>query len=361
MLIQCTKKLLDEVKVDVAIDVDEELLHSWHANVIKLGRKKVVVLVNDQNRYAIVLYGVKAKDFKQLDQLLLKGIERVYAAEGIKKEIIDQVVQNAGQTTYAKTKNRTTVARLNKACENVEFGEDMIDPDTIIQEELSQWVSNTLYGNGKNSYIVPNEELYKDLEELSGGEIFSIEAVVLKVTLQLRDFTVWRRLRVPTHTTFSSFHRILQTTFGWMNAHLHDFMIYPLEADKNNNRPLMNLVSSKHAFDFQGETPMALEAGKKLSDYLPARMVYTYDYGDHWVHEIEVERIIQNSDLNYSVCLDGEGNAPPEDVGGEGGFEEFLQIVNDVNHPDRKDMMDWAIIQGYKSFNKDDINRLLKK
>ena len=33
---------------------------------------------------------------------------------------------------------------------------------------------------------------------------------------------------------------------------------------------------------------MKLEAGQKLSDCLPARIVYTYDYGDYWVHEVEM-------------------------------------------------------------------------
>lgn len=361
MLIQCTKKLVDELKVPVATEVDEDPLYSWHANLVKLGRKKVVVFVNDQNRYAIVLYGVRAKDFKILDQLLLEAVEKIFAEEGIKKEIIDQFIQNTGETTYSKTKNRTTVARLNKACENVEFADDMIDPETMIQEEVSQWISSTLYGNGKNSYIIPHEELYKDLEKLSGRPIFSTEAVEMKVTLQLRDYSVWRRLKVPTNTTFSSLHKILQTAFGWMNHHLHDFTIYPIDKGENNDQPLVNLVSSKHAFAFQGETPMKLEAGQKLSDYLPARIVYTYDYGDYWVHEIEVEQVVENNALNNPVCLAGEGSAPPEDVGGEGGFEEFLHIIGDPNHPDQEEMMNWGKSQGYQPFDRDKINRWLKK
>ncbi|MCA0172171.1 plasmid pRiA4b ORF-3 family protein [Bacillus sp. RAR_GA_16] len=359
MFIQCTKKLLDELKVNVVAsnEVEEELLHSWHANMLKFGRKKVVVFTNDKNRYAIVLYGVKAKDFKQLDQLLLQGIERTFAAEGIIQEVIDQVTQNAGETIYSKTKNPTTVARLNKACENVEFGADMIDPDSLIQEELSQWVSSTLYGNGKNSYIYPNKQLYKDLEELSGGPIFSKGAVELKVTLELGNHSIWRRLRVPTNTSFSQFHRILQIAFGWMDSHLHDFMIYSADTDQQ----LVNLVSSQHAFEFQGETPMLLESEKKLSDYLPARIVYTYDYGDDWVHKIEVEKTIEDAHSNESVCLDGEGSAPPEDVGGEGGFEEFLHIIRDPNHPDYEHMMNWGLSQGYKPFNREMVNYRLRR
>nr|WP_237438484.1 plasmid pRiA4b ORF-3 family protein [Pseudalkalibacillus hwajinpoensis] len=142
-----------------------------------------------------------------------------------------------------------------------------------------------------------------------------------------------------------------------MNSHLHDFMIYSTE----NEQPLVNLVSSTHDFEFQGETPMLLESGKKLSDYLPSQMVYTYDYGDYWVHMIEVEKIIETAHSNVPLCLDGEGNAPPEDVGGESGLEEFLHIIRDPNHPDYEHMMNWGLSQGYEPFDRDEVNFWLKK
>ena len=61
MLVQCTKKLLDELKVKPQPHGEEDPLFSWHANFITLNRRKTVVLVNDQNRYVIVLHGVKGK------------------------------------------------------------------------------------------------------------------------------------------------------------------------------------------------------------------------------------------------------------------------------------------------------------
>lgn len=101
---------------------------------------------------------------------------------------------------------------------------------------------------------------------------------------------------------------------------------------------------------------MLLESEKKLSDYLPARIVYTYDYGDDWVHQIEVEKTTEDAHSNKSVCLDGEGSAPPEDVGGEGGFEEFLHIIRDPNHPDYDHMMNWGLSQGYQPFEREMVN-----
>lgn len=65
MLIQCTKKLLDELNIKPASALEEEPLFSWHANLMMLSHRKTVVLVNDKNRYVVVLHGLKAKDFKK--------------------------------------------------------------------------------------------------------------------------------------------------------------------------------------------------------------------------------------------------------------------------------------------------------
>lgn len=37
-----------------------------------------------------------------------------------------------------------------------------------------------------------------------------------------------------------------------------------------------------------------------------------------------------------------ERSRPPEDVGGTGGYESFLQIISDPHHPDYDDMLLWA-------------------
>ncbi|WP_412176701.1 DUF6933 domain-containing protein [Bacillus sp. T3] len=53
MIIHCTKKLLDQLQVKPVSDVENEDIYSWHANLLMINRKKIVVLVNNQNRYTI--------------------------------------------------------------------------------------------------------------------------------------------------------------------------------------------------------------------------------------------------------------------------------------------------------------------
>ena len=69
MLIRCTKKLLVELKIEPESVEEGNSLFSWHANIIMVNRRKTVVLVNDHNRYAVVLYGLKVKDFKRFTEI----------------------------------------------------------------------------------------------------------------------------------------------------------------------------------------------------------------------------------------------------------------------------------------------------
>ena len=47
----------------------------------------------------------------------------------------------------------------------------------------------------------------------------------LKVTIKGIRPPVWRRLQVPGEATLADLHDVIQTAFGWENAHLHQFVI----------------------------------------------------------------------------------------------------------------------------------------
>lgn len=377
MFIHCTKKLVDKLKVkpETATEqVDENALFSWHANMTRINRRQSVVLMNDKSQYVIVLYGVRAKDFSRMDSMIEQAIRMVWREEGMKENVIDDYLAQAGNIQYAKTKNRTLVARLNRACQEVMFFGDKIDEEQLIQPDLSLFASSRLVGRGKEGYIHPNEELYEDLRQLYGEDIFSVRAVEMNVQLMLETKEVWRRLIVPLNRTFPQLHTILQTAFGWRDYHLHEFYVFDnqeKEGELSNNHPglmadgtkaRVNLVNNEEAFANPDEIPMKLEAGIKLSDYLPAakQLMYIYDFGDDWRHRINVTDVFENYPTNHPVCLDGTGDVPPEDVGGEGGYLNFLAIMDDPEHPDHNHMKQWAGQQLHAPYDLDKINHRLK-
>lgn len=356
MLIQCTKKLLDQLKIKPQPVPDELPLFSWHANLITVNHRKTVVLMNDETRYILVLYGLKAKDFQKLDTLILETLRQTLAAEYVKPEIAEQFISRSPGITYTKTKDRSMVARMNKACDEVYFYSNVLDPNTVSQIAVGIRTSSMIVGDGQNDYIHPYEEFFKCLESYFGEPVFLCRAVQLKIRLLLENHEVWRRIIVPLDITFQRLHKILQIVFQWQDYHLHEFAVY------NGDNPLVTLVCSSESFEYEDEIPMILETEKRLNDYIPlySRIIYTYDLGDNWEHEIIVEKMIDAYDKNYPECIEGQGNTPPEDVGGEYGYDEFLQAISNPNHPEHQDMLNWGKMQHYQDFSLEFANRRLK-
>src|SRR5690606_10627627 len=123
----------------------------------------------------------------------------------------------AGEITFTKTKNKSMVAKMNYACDQVHFYIDLLHADSLFQAALGMKVSRYLVGERHHDFFYPHEQLYQDLEEHFGGPIFYGQAVQLRVTLLLERFTVWRKLVVPVNISFPRLHQAIQVVFGWQN------------------------------------------------------------------------------------------------------------------------------------------------
>ena len=88
--------------------------------------------------------------------------------------------------------------------------------------------------------------------------------------------------------------------------------------------------------------------------------VYSYDFGDDWEHVITVEERKQKDGSTRFVLLEKEGDRPPEDVGGEGGFEEFMRIMSNPEDPEYENMKRWAEVTGAKAESLEEINKKLR-
>jgi hypothetical protein len=70
---------------------------------------------------------------------------------------------------------------------------------------------------------------------------------------------------------------------------------------------------------------------------------YVYDFGDHWHHVAIVEdRHIQTSPKSPIYCSAGDNACPPADVGGAHGYAEFLEVLADPDHEERKHYVTWS-------------------
>lgn len=151
----------------------------------------------------------------------------------------------------------------------------------------------------------------------------------LKVTLLGSRPPIWRRLLVPGEATLATLHEFLQEAMGWTNTHLHQFEIGGIDYSD----PEFELDEAED----EGELTLA-EALKMA----PRGFAYMYDFGDGWEHEIEIEKTMSPAaDQKYPVCIAGARACPPEDCGGIGGYEDFLDALRDPRHREHKAMKEW--------------------
>ena len=134
----------------------------------------------------------------------------------------------------------------------------------------------------------------------------------LKIFLNHTKPLVWRRILVDSKLLLPDLHKILQTTMGWTNSHLHSFTFGKTSYG-------MADVDDFEEPNMLDERKQTLEAalGESARDFL-----YEYDFGDSWRHRITVKPLARsNPDWHYPLCTGGARAAPPDDVGGPGGYE----------------------------------------
>lgn len=151
----------------------------------------------------------------------------------------------------------------------------------------------------------------------------------LKVTLRDIRPPIWRRFAVPSDIPLKRLHEALQLIMGWTDSHLHQF-----EARGGRYGP------PDRDLERTNEATTTLDRVlRKPKD----RMTYEYDFGDGWMHDVELEKVLPpSSEGLFPIMLAGKRACPPEDVGGAPGYARFLAIMANPKHPEHRDMLDWA-------------------
>lgn len=154
----------------------------------------------------------------------------------------------------------------------------------------------------------------------------------IKVTLRGTRPPVWRRLQVPGHLDLYGLHCVLQVAMGWTDSHLHQFT--DAKRTVYYSRPDFELD------DVEDETQVTLG---EVAPRAKARLVYEYDFGDSWEHDLLVEQVLDPSDgaVRLPACLAGKRACPPEDCGGVWGYERLLHVIADPDDEEHQDMREW--------------------
>jgi hypothetical protein len=153
-----------------------------------------------------------------------------------------------------------------------------------------------------------------------------------RVVLEEIKPSIWRRIHVRSDISLHRLSSTILLAMGWGGGHLHQFEIdgksYGIPDD-----------------DFDSEEDMLDERGFRLDDLdheVLKSFTFEYDFGDGWRHTVQLEDIlVPAKGQKYPLCLSGARNCPPDDCGGTGGYEEFLEAIRSPKHPEHKAMTEW--------------------
>jgi hypothetical protein len=155
----------------------------------------------------------------------------------------------------------------------------------------------------------------------------------IKVTLEDSKPPIWRRLLVRSDVTLAELHDIIQAAFGWWDYHLHQFIV---------GETYFGVPDP----DYEDYLEMNDEQDVTLRQVAPReghKFRYEYDFGDSWLHQMLVEKILPpEPGQDYPVCIQGRRARPPEDVGGMWGYYHFLQAIQDPDHEEHDEYLEWV-------------------
>lgn len=157
---------------------------------------------------------------------------------------------------------------------------------------------------------------------------------ILEVKIKLEGSAkppIWRQVQIPANIDFWQFHALIQGTMGWTNSHLHHFF--------DRSRSFFIGMPLGGGMD-------DIEDGRKrkVANYLSEvgdKLFYEYDFGDGWLHSIEVKKVLSpEKGVHYPYLVKGKGQCPPEDCGGIWGYYDMVEAINNPKHPNHKTMLE---------------------
>lgn len=164
----------------------------------------------------------------------------------------------------------------------------------------------------------------------------------LRITLKHVRPPVWRQVQVPMDFRLEQLHALIQIVMGWGDHHLHEFELASPSGRRKSGRRFAPTEVMDEFFDDEVEDESEVSIGE-LCPKVNDKLSYVYDFGDHWIHEIQVQEILPASpDEQYPHCLKGKRACPPEDCGGIPGYERLLEVLSDPEDEEYGELLDWA-------------------
>lgn len=156
-----------------------------------------------------------------------------------------------------------------------------------------------------------------------------------------------RTMLVPTDFSFLELSGAINIAMDWWEGHPYEFIV------PSRQVTLADMVEETGTYRQMPEsTP--------ISDFEGDLIVYTYDFGDEWTHDIEFEGTDPDYNEDFPRMVSFEGRSPPEDCGGIWGYADLLDALADPANPRHGELSAWADGMGFGDFSMEETDEDLQ-
>jgi hypothetical protein len=209
------------------------------------------------------------------------------------------------------------------------------------------------------------------------------DTLTLRIDLLYVRPPVTRTFKVSSDTSMYELHFIIQTLMGWNNCHLYQFEVggsYDEKQDRgfpfgSPHVPGQKTIADvRLVYDEYGDSDPVTDVhdvtvGEAFTDKVGTKIQYEYDFGDGWIHHLELldrSTTSSKSDEKLPLVISGQNACPPEDCGGPGGYDDLRKVLRDPLHEEYGEMKEWMERISHPSFDPkkyrvDEVNIELRK
>jgi hypothetical protein len=160
---------------------------------------------------------------------------------------------------------------------------------------------------------------------------------------------------VPDNWLLGDLHPLFVLVMGWEGYHMHAFHFGGgfKQVQYSSHEMMMEAGPEMHDEDSVLLSQVIRRQGQVFS--------YEYDFGDGWLHEVKVEKILPyDPGMALPVCLAGARACPPEDCGSFPGYANVLRVLKQAKTPEDREFRKWVGEYNPELFNPEAINRQLQ-
>lgn len=139
-LIRCTREVLVEVGLPenklCDSDITQLPLGDWHANIIKVCRKKCIMFVNETTLFSFPVFGILKSKMKNLADMFRTSLSEELEREGFESSTIVKVLQLYKDVGIGRCTNKSILGNMNYLAfryKNMPINDEDFDPHDVYE------------------------------------------------------------------------------------------------------------------------------------------------------------------------------------------------------------------------------------